>query len=128
MKLRIDRDSLRLRLSRSDIEQFRETGVCTETLRFVSGSRLTYTLATSSQLMAMAAEYHQDCIRFLVPVAMAQQWAGSDQISLSCDLAECGGPSLLIEKDFQCLHRDDPSTNDGDAFPNPSADNQRRTG
>jgi hypothetical protein len=129
VKLRIDGDSLRLRLNRSDIEQFRQTGVCTESLRFGSDSRLTYMLETSSELTAMATEYRQDCIRVLVPVAMAQEWVGSDQISLSRDCVDGEAPSLLIEKDFQCLHRDSTNPNyDAEAFPNPSAGDQRRAG
>jgi hypothetical protein len=47
VKLRIQGNSLRLRLNRSDVEQFRETGILTESLRFGSGAQLTYTLETS---------------------------------------------------------------------------------
>ena len=125
MKLRIHRNSLRLRLNRSDIEQFRNTGICAESLRFGSNSQLTYTLETSSQLTVMEAQYRQDCIRILLPLHVAQQWAGSDQVSLSVDRTDVGGPSLSIEKDFQCLHRDETSPNDDvDAFPNPLAGDQ----
>src|SRR5207245_11640967 len=103
VKLRIHQNSLRLRLNRSDVEQFRKTGICAECLRFGSGSQLTYTLETSPQLRVMDTQYRQDCIRVLLPLHVAQQWAGSDEISLSVDRADDRGPSLLIEKDFQCL-------------------------
>jgi hypothetical protein len=63
MKLRIHRDSLRLRLNRSDVEQFRTSGVCAASLRFESSSQLTYTLETSSQLTVIEVRYLQDCIR-----------------------------------------------------------------
>ena len=100
MKLRIHQNSLRLRLNRSDVEQFRKTGICAECLRFGSGSQLTY---------------------------MAQEWSGSDQVSLSLNRTDVGGPSLSIEKDFQCLHRDETSPSDDlDAFPNPLAGDQCR--
>ena len=122
MKLRIDGHSLRLRLNRSDVQHFRETGTRTESIRFGSGSELTYMLETSLQLTRMEAQYRQDCIRVLLPLDMAQEWADSDQISLSLDCAEGGGLALLIEKDFQCLHGDGTNPNDdADAFPNPSA-------
>jgi hypothetical protein len=127
VKLRIDGDSLRLRLNRSDVQRFRETGIRTESIRFGSGSELTYALETSSQLTRIEVQYRQDCIRVLLPLDMAQEWASSDQISLSRDRAEGSGPALLIEKDFQCLHGDrtNPS-DDADAFPNPAAGNQSR--
>ncbi|SRR5229473_6979992 len=83
MKLRIHGDSLRLRLNRSDVEQFRASGLCAASLRFDSSSQLTYMLETSSQLTAMEVRYLQDCIRVLLPFDLAQEWAGSDRISLS---------------------------------------------
>jgi hypothetical protein len=105
LKLRIHRNSLRLRLSRSDVEQFRKTGICASALRFGPASQLTYTLETSSLCTAMEARYDQDCIRVLLPLDMGQGWADSDQISLSLDRTESDSLSLLIEKDFECLHR-----------------------
>ena len=118
MKLRIQGNSLRLRLNRSDVEQFRTSGICVESLRFDSDSHLTYTLETSSRLTGMEVQYVQDSIRVRLPLDMAEEWAGSDRISLS--LSRAGGPSLLIEKDFQCLHREERNpADDADAFPNP---------
>ena len=120
MKLRIHGNSLRLRLNRSDVEQFRTSGICVESLRFDSDSHLTYALETSSRLTVMEVQYVQDCIRVRLPVDMAEEWAGSDRISLSLSRAGDNGPSLLIEKDFQCLHREERNpADDADAFPNP---------
>jgi len=125
VKLRIHRNSLRLRLNRSDIEQFRKTGICAESLRFGSNSQLTYTLESSSRWTVMEARYDQDCIRVLLPLDMAREWADSDQVSLSLHRADDSGPSLLIEKDFQCLHSDERNpSRDADSFPNPLAGDQ----
>jgi hypothetical protein len=119
MKLRIHGDSLRLRLTRSEVERFRTSGVCAASVRFDSNSKLTYTLETSPQLTVMEARYFQDCIRVLLPLDLAQEWAGSDRISLF--LNREGGPSLLIEKDFQCLHPEERNpVEDADAYPNPA--------
>jgi hypothetical protein len=122
VKLRIHANSLRVRLDRSDVEQFRRIGICAGALRFGSGSQLTYTLESSPGLITMEARYRQDCIRVLLPVEMAREWADSDQISVSLNHADDSSPSLLVEKDFQCLHRDGRNPNDdANAFPNPSA-------
>jgi Family of unknown function (DUF7009) len=127
VKLRIHRNSLRLRLNRSDAERFRKTGICAESLRFGSGSQLTYTLEASSRWTVVEARYYRDYIHVLLPLHVAQQWTGSDRVSLSVDRADDRGPSLLIEKDFQCLHRDETSPNDdADAFPNPLVGDQCR--
>jgi hypothetical protein len=60
VKLRIHRNSLRLRLNRSDVERFRKTGICAECLRFGSGSQLTYTLEASSRWTVVEARYYRD--------------------------------------------------------------------
>jgi hypothetical protein len=128
MKLRIQGNSLRLRLNRSDVDQFRTSGICVESLRFDCDSQLTYTLETSSRLTAMEVQYVQDSIPVRLPLDMAEEWAGSDRISLSLSRASDCGPSVLIEKDFQCLHREERNpADDADAFPNPAGD-QRGAG
>jgi hypothetical protein len=125
MKLRIHNGSLRLRLNRSDINQLQETGICAESLQFGAGSQLTYTLEISSHFTVMEARYRQDRIRILLPLEIARKWTGSEQISLTLDSVVGGGPSLLIEKDFRCLHSDErrPS-DDADSFPNPLSDDR----
>ncbi len=122
MKLRIRQNSLRLRLNRSDVEQFRKAGICAETIHFGPGSQLTYTLETSSRWTVMDTRYERDCIRVLLPLKTAEGWAESDQVSISLRRADYSGPSLLIEKDFQCLNCEgrDPSE-DTDSFANPLA-------
>ena len=107
MKLRIHGNSLRLRLNRPEIDQLRKTGSCAQSLRFGSGAYLTYIFATSSQFPSMDAQYQKDCIRILLPLDLAREWAGSDQVSLSLNRTDGSGTSLLIEKDFRCLHRDE---------------------
>ena len=105
MKLRIHGNSLRLRLNGSEIQQLRNMGLCSHTLQFGPGSQLTYTLETSSELKEMDAQYRQDCIRILLPLDLAREWTESDRISLSLNRTD-GRPSLLIEKDLPCAHRE----------------------
>ena len=121
MKLRVHRNSLRLRLNRSDVEQLRKAGICAEVLRFGPDSQFTYTLETSADVTTLRAQYRQNCIRVLIPLDTVQQWADSDQISLSQSASD-SGPSLLIEKDFQCLHCSGRApSEDAESFPNPIA-------
>ena len=125
MKLRIHNGSLRLRLSRIDVDQLQETGICAESLQFGPGSQLTYTLESSSQFTVMEAQYRQDRISILLPLEMARKWTGSEQISLGLDSVVGGGPSLLIEKDFRCLHSEERKpSDDADSFPNPLEDDR----
>ena len=78
---------------------------------------------SSSRLTVMKVQYVQDSIRVRLPLDVAGKWAGSDRISLSLSRASDSGPSLLMEKDFQCLHREERNPADtADAFPNPAGD------
>lgn len=124
MKLRIHRNSLRLRLNRSDVEQLQKAGICADVLRFGPDSQLTYTVETSAHVKTLDAQYRQNCIRVLIPLDVVEQWVDSDQVSLSQGASE-SGPSLLIEKDFQCLHCHgrEPSE-DAQSFPNPNVIDQ----
>jgi hypothetical protein len=122
MKLRLHGNSLRLRLNRTDIQQFQQTGIREEKLRFAEDSCLTYILEASTKVSEIQVEYRGNCIRILAPQEIAQEWARSSQIALSAGAADEDGPSVLIEKDFQCLHQEDRDENDdADSFPNPAA-------
>lgn len=126
MKLRIHGNSLRFRLNRTDIEILDRTGLCEEQVRFGSGSRLVYALEASS-VTAIESEFSGGAIRVRVPLQMARTWTTSSQIALVTDRAGSDGPSLLIEKDFECLHRDERTEqDDANAFPNPKASTAHR--
>jgi hypothetical protein len=121
MKLRIHANSLRLRLSRSDVERLQQTSICTESLRFGSGSQLDYALEVSSAIRVAEASYSHNCIRVLLPLDIAEAWAASSEVSLSITPSNGDAPSVLIEKDFQCLHHDQENSTRSDTFPNPAA-------
>ena len=112
MKLRIKANSIRLRLLRSEVEQFAMAGQFSEEIEFGTdrSSYLRYSLVTSP-----AAE------SITVPVAIANNWTSSDEVGIECEQPIGSGESLkiLVEKDFECIDRpDDPDR--ADAYPNPN--------
>jgi hypothetical protein len=117
MKLRIQGNSLRLRLSQSEVAQFSKTGFVEDSTQFAPGTSFTYTIETSSSLAAPLASYQDHWLRFQVPSAIAQEWFTSDRVGISADQPIEDGKHLtiLLEKDFQCTHGDQ----DPDAYPNP---------
>jgi hypothetical protein len=118
MKLRIYGNSLRLRLSRADIQVFVRTGRIEDAVQFTSDSRLSYALESTRSVDQAQVQYNDASIDVLIPTKVAQQWTGSDQVGIS--FAGEVGPSVLVEKDFRCLHREPGQEyNDVDAFPNP---------
>jgi hypothetical protein len=114
MKLRLHAGSLRLRLSQSEVARLDETGRVEDSVEFAPGSELLYALETGGAVVAAA--FDGGNIRVAVPTSMAKRWAGSNETSIE---GSTGTLKILIEKDFQCLHRE-PEPGE-DSFPNPLA-------
>jgi hypothetical protein len=119
MKLRIQGNSLRLRLSQSEVAQFSKTGFVEDSIQFAPGASLNYTIETASAVPAPLATFQDHWLRVQVPSAAAKEWFTTDRVSISSEQPNASGKALaiLIEKDFQCLHGGDER--DPDAYPNP---------
>lgn len=127
MKLRIQGNSLRLRLSQSEVAQFSKTGFVEDSIQFAPGASFTYTIETSSALPAPLASYQDHWLRVQVPATTAKEWFSTDRVAISADqpIEPEKALSILIEKDFQCLHGGE--ARDPDAFPNPLEETASRT-
>ncbi len=119
MKLRIHGNSLRLRLSQSEVSQFSKTGFVEDSLQLGPGANFAYTLESSSSIAAPQASYQNGWFRIQVPAAVGTEWFSTDCVSIAGEQPLANGKtlSILVEKDFQCLHGD--VARDPDAFPNP---------
>ena len=119
MKLRIQGNSLRLRLSQSEVSQFSKTGFVEDSIQFGPGTAFAYALESMSSLASPQALFSNGWLRIQVPGAEATDWARSDRVGMEGDQPLESGKrlSILIEKDFQCLHGGE--ARDPDAFPNP---------
>lgn len=122
MKLRVSGNSLRLRLSRTEVARFAETGRVDETLDF-GVSKFQYALESSDSAAAPQATYGNGRLTVAIPRAAAREWTASDSVGISASQPASNGNTLeiVIEKDFQCMH--DAAKSDPDAFPNPMAAN-----
>jgi hypothetical protein len=108
MKLRIRGNSLRLRLSTSDVQRLREAGRIEEAIRFEGGGTLRYELVTSLTGDRPGVRFDDGTIRVVLPGGLAEEWASTDRVGIESqiDLGEGETLGLLIEKDFRCLHRE----------------------
>ena len=120
MKLRFHGNTLRLRLSQSDVTRLAETGRVEEQVMFAPKQTLVYVIESGVVEGGgdeIRASFENGRIRVTLPAAVAKHWVESDETGIESS----GGPlTVLVEKDFQCLHRD--GDKDGDAFPNPLAE------
>ncbi len=119
MKLRIQGNSLRLRLNQAEVAQFSKTGFVEDSIQFAPGANFAYALESLSSLKKPQALYSNGFIRIQVPGRDADDWVRTDRVGISGEQPlESGKPlAILIEKDFQCLHGDE--ARDPDAYPNP---------
>jgi hypothetical protein len=99
MKLRILGDSLRLRLSRSEVERMGSEGRVEDAIRFGPAVRLGYVLVVDASIDAPQASFADGQITVRVPVATARVWVDTDQVGFS---AKQGELAILVEKDFKC--------------------------
>lgn len=121
MKLRIQDNSVRLRLSRPEVDSFAESGRVMAATSFGRGARLQYGLERTDAVAALTVHFEPSEILIRVPSALGRQWtASSEMVGMEAEQPLDGGGTLtiLVEKDFQCLHKD---AVDPDAFPNPLA-------
>jgi hypothetical protein len=118
MKLRLHGNSLRLRLSQAEVAQFSKTGYVEETIAFSPGASLCYILESSSKIASPQAVFQNGELRVQISCAAGREWATTDRVGISgVQSLENGKPlSILIEKDFKCMHGEE---SDVDAYPNP---------
>ncbi len=118
MKLRIQGNSLRLRLNQAEVAQFSKTGYVEETIQFGPGSSFSYVLESNSKLEVPQALFLNNELRVQMPAGAANDWVTTDRVGVTGEQAQGGAKrlSIMIEKDFKCLHGDDVDPN---AYPNP---------
>jgi hypothetical protein len=120
MKLRIHKNSIRLRLSKLEVGEILEGHSLHETLEIGESPAdyFGYHLLPTKGIDAIYAAYDQNQLNVFFPYEQALDWAGTDKISISSSSNDT--LSILIEKDFQCLHQR-PGEDESANFPNPSA-------
>jgi len=106
MKLRLKPNSVRLRLNRTEVTKFANTGEILETIQFPGLAVLRYGLRVLSGASPEAVRLENSELILTIPAVDARAWASRDEeIGLYYDQRLDGGGSLriMIEKDFQCV-------------------------
>lgn len=125
MKLRIQGNSIRLRLSRSEVARVQRKGRIAEAVSFPGGARLEYCLETSGASDRAEARLAGARLTVSFPEAVVRQWASTDQVSIAADqrLEQNHELSILVEKDFACLTPRE-GEDESDMFPHPLQDRE----
>lgn len=121
MKLRIHENSIRLRLTRKEVAHFQRSGRADATIYFAPDRTLSYSIERHPNAPGVSATFEGSAIRVVIPTQIAIQWTDSDDFGIQAlqPIGEDLQLELLIEKDFQCLHR--TAEQEPDAYRNPLA-------
>lgn len=123
MKIRIQDNSIRLRLTRSEVDAMFESGVVRSKTAFPGGRCLVYSLESSPACVQPTAFYSDNEIRVCLPETVVSAWATTAEVSIDGEqtLDDGNRLSILVEKDFACL-APRPGEDESDMFPHPDAD------
>ena len=119
MKIRILGNSLRLRLSQTDINTLDKSGRVEERIQFPGGVALVYSLNTSEG-SALEVEFEDLDVKTYVPDSFVREWVDTDRVGFEglISLPSNEELKILIEKDFKCLT--DRGEDESNLFANPN--------
>lgn len=120
MKIRIKGNSIRYRLSKTEIANFGKDGVIEESTSFGNGPSFHYRLERKAGIHNLEATYSGNSICIFVPEGIAGEWTTTDIVGFDHKMPVAEGKELflLIEKDFVCL--DHTLEDQSDNYPNPN--------
>ncbi len=121
MKLRIRDNSIRLRLSQTEVEALDGQGSISSKIAFTGGAALVYEIESSPACVAPTATFEDDRISIRLPSSSVEAWAATEQISIRDEQSLSSGEklSILVEKDFACP-KPREGEDESDMFPNPN--------
>jgi len=115
MKLRIRENSVRLRLTKSEVVEFAEKGSVQNQTEFGNGQIFIYALKSSASAESVFATFADGRIEVTVPKGLGDNWTATDEVGISGPET---GLKIMIEKDFVCLTVRE-GEDESDAFPHP---------
>ena len=121
MKLRIQGNSLRLRVTQPELARLVEGREVADVIHLgpAVGASLRYTLTIADQAAPVEVAYQEGAIAVSITPEQLRAWTDESAVGIYATL-EIGPGGLLdvaVEKDFKCL--DIRGEQDKDAFPNP---------
>ena len=119
MKLRIKSNSIRIRLTKTEVSTLAATGYLEEQTLFAN-NKFVYALQSVDDANELTATMNANKITMLVPAALIKDWPVNDVIGFEARMpvAENESLYLLLEKDFVCL--DETTEDQSDNYENPA--------
>ncbi|MDC8106989.1 DUF7009 family protein [Chryseobacterium sp. PTM-20240506] len=113
MKIRIKDNSLRFRLTQSEVAKLGEDGMISSFTEFVDRPFI-YSIERTEDV-DLSAAFIENRIVLKMPATMITEWISTDRVGFE---GQTGKIKLLIEKDFVCI--DNTVEDQSDNYPNPN--------
>ena len=123
MKLRIRDNSVRLRLTRGEVDILRSEGIVSARTGFPGGHDFQYVVESSPANVSPGVFLAGNAMTVRLPETAVLAWAATDQVSIEGEqlLDDGEKTTILVEKDFVCLTPRE-GEDESDMFPHPQAD------
>jgi hypothetical protein len=115
MKLRIRENSVRLRLTQSEVAEFAERGLVENKTEFAGHQIFVYVLKSSDSTETLHTNFADGRMEIIVPKLVAENWTKTTEVGFS---GMTGLVKILVEKDFACLTVRE-GEDESDNFPHP---------
>ena len=122
MKLRIKGNSLRLRMTRSEVARLGTGEPVEESTEFSPNQILRYRIQPGEGPDEVFASFESGLALVMVSADRIRQWAFSSEVGI---YGASAALDIAIEKDFRCLTRPEERS-DPDVYPHPDADLEER--
>lgn len=113
MKIRIKDNSVRIRLTRSEVSELSERRKILSKTEFVNQD-FVYGIECVDQ-RELSASFEAGQIIIQMPTSYVNEWIETDRVTFE---GHFGKLQLLLEKDFVCIDR--PEEDQSDNYPNPN--------
>ncbi len=120
VKLRIRDNSIRLRLTQSEVDTLRHEGRVSARTLFPGGREFRYEIECTPESVAPGACLSDNGLMVRLPETSVRAWATTEQVSITGEqqLDDAEKLVILVEKDFTCLAPRE-GEDESDMYPHP---------
>jgi len=120
LKIRIRDNSIRFRLTKSEVDAFEKEGHLESKTEF-GFAEFVYAIQILDGIDSLAATYIGNKLTLFMPSIMQKEWISTDKVGYDAVMNTGPGKtlSLLVEKDWACIDKSDEDQSDN--FENPNA-------
>jgi hypothetical protein len=114
MKLRLLGNTVRLRMSQTEVATLATSGIVEDCVDFAPNP-LVYMIHASKDCTQIEVSFLNGWITISVPEEATKQWAAGSEVGMK---GSTRSVSILIEKDWSCRHAEEGANED--SFPRPT--------